>query len=491
MDVIAVILAVLYVTLLVLLLLQTVMIVLTNDKTITLRNGILIILCLSCFLRSLFWIKISLVVNVPTTIMLILYFIPIWLNVFGISLLTVFYFETWLSAAKSTKPLKLMLKPLHICLTLNFIFLIFIISIVIVISQNSNYSNIITSVYEGYAAFLDIILALALCILGYNFYFSYAKKATKVLPRSLTTFYIINCLVTLTYFIRGIVSVVIAFQVPLPFNVSVNFSETHDPTTDSVLVFYLLLEWFPISCIVFLLWRRVYFKTTTSNESIEKLLLPSTSIDDEAQISINYNNNLNVMSDAEAVSLVYGNSSYISSYNIDGTDDDDATEYDSVIYPNDNNINNIIENSFTSIETSPTIKNVTTGGSRTSYVGRTPPPKHLTSAPKPAALDFFMNPGFFGSRSSPFAIANGNISRESSPSLSQISPVSNSSLSAYDSLLSKYNPPKLGNSIHSHLIVGQPLVNDRDTSKLFIAATRDSLSSNNDRELLDLSSSNT
>jgi hypothetical protein len=255
--------------------------------------------------------------------MLILYFIPIWLNVFGISLLTVFYYETWISAAKSTKPLKLMLKPLHVCLALNFVFLIFAICIVIVISQNSNYSNIVTSMYEGYAAIIDILLSAALCILGYNFYFSYAKKATKVLPRSLTTFYIINCLVTLTYFIRGLLSIVIALQIPLPFNVSVNFSKTHDPTTSSVLLFYLLLEWFPVSCIVFLLWRRVYFKTTT-NESIEKLLLSSTSLDDEAQILINYNE-INAISDVEAVSLIYGNSSYVSTYNIGETDDDDTT----------------------------------------------------------------------------------------------------------------------------------------------------------------------
>jgi hypothetical protein len=134
--------------------------------------------------------------------MLILYFIPIWGNVFAISLLTVFYLETWLSA-KSSKPIKLILTPIQICLTLNFIFFIIAVSIITVISQKSNYSNVMTSIYEGYAAFLDLFLAFSLCILGYNFYMDFLQKGTKVLlPKNITTFYIINCLVTLTYFVR-------------------------------------------------------------------------------------------------------------------------------------------------------------------------------------------------------------------------------------------------------------------------------------------------
>jgi len=206
-DIVAIILATLYVLLLLLITLQIIMIIGSNDKIVTIRNAILIILCLSCLFRSILWIAISTTINITlaisTTIMLILYFIPIWLNVFGISLLTVFYFETWISAAKSSKPIKLMLTPIQICLTLNCIFFIIAVSIISVISQKSDYSTVMTSVYEGYAAFLDISLALSLCILGYNFYIDFSQKATKVLlPTKITTFYIINCLVTLTYFVR-------------------------------------------------------------------------------------------------------------------------------------------------------------------------------------------------------------------------------------------------------------------------------------------------
>ena len=96
-----------------------------------------------------------------------------------------------------------MLTPIQICLTLNFIFFIIAVSIITVISQKSNYSNVMTSIYEGYAAFLDLFLAFSLCILGYNFYMDFLQKGTKVLlPKNITTFYIINCLVTLTYFVR-------------------------------------------------------------------------------------------------------------------------------------------------------------------------------------------------------------------------------------------------------------------------------------------------
>ena len=269
---------------------------------------------------------------------------------------------------------------------------------------------------------------------------------------------------------------IIALQVQLPFSVSVDFSEYHDPTTSTALVFYLFLEWFPISCIVFLLWRRIYFKSN-QNETIEKLLHSSTSVDDENQISINYNE---ALSDAEAVSFVYGSSSYISSYNLVGTDND---EYDSVIYPtNDENAAHSNEHDENIIDNSPVSeRSIQTRGSRTTYVGHTPPPKHFssftsvnTSAPKPAALDFIF-------RSSPFAITS-SVSRESSPSL-QISPASNSSLSAYDSLLSKYQPPKLGQSTLSHLHVGAPFVNERDTSKILNSYTsRDSLNSNTDQD---------
>ena len=268
---------------------------------------------------------------------------------------------------------------------------------------------------------------------------------------------------------------IIALQIQLPFDVSVDFSEYHEPTTSTALIFYLFLEWFPISCIVFLLWRRIYFKTNP-NESIEKLLLSSTSIDDESQISINYNE----VSDAEAINLyvssynLVGSFSYISSYNLVGTDND---EYDSVIYPTNNDDaahaseddNNIINNSPVSE------RSIQTRGSRTTYVGNTPPPKHFNSAPKPAALDFIFR------KTSPFAITSSD-SRESSPSL-QISPASNASLSAYDSLLSKYQPPKLGQSTLSHLHVGAPFVNERDPSKVLNSYTsRDSLNSNTDQD---------
>jgi len=207
------------------------------------------------------------------------------------------------------------------------------------------------------------------------------------------------------------------------------------------------------------------------------LLLSATSIDDESQISINYNE----VSDAEAINLyissynLVGSSSYISSYNLVGTDND---EYDSVIYPTNNDNaahaheddNNILDNSPVSE------RSIQTRGSRTSYVGHTPPPKHFhtSSAPKPAALDFIF-------RASPLAITS-SVSRESSPSL-QISPASNSSLSAYDSLLSKYQPPKLGQSTLSHLHVGAPFVNERDPSKVPNSYTsRDSLNSNTDQD---------
>lgn len=381
--------------------------------------------------------------------MLILYFIPIWLNVFALSLLSVFYLETWISSA-----LKFKFKTIYICLVLNFIFLIIAIIIIIFISQKSNHSDVMVSIYEGYAAFLDISLSALLFGLGYNFYItSNKKKSTKLLPvKKLSTFHIINCLISTTYLIRGIFSLIIALQIQLPFNVSVDFSEYHDPTSSSVLFFFLLLEYFPVSLIVYLLWRRVYFQSNP-NEAIEKLL----AVDDE-NVFVAYNIN-EELSDAEAVNLAYENS-YISSYNLIENDDNDV--YDSVIYPNDSD-NNILNLSPMSERSNQT--------NRTSFVGNTPPPKHFANL-KPAALDFL----FISSRTSPFAITNTISDRENSPSL-QISPASTSSFTAYENVLSRYTPPILGSIPPSHLHGG--VINDRDVNKLLNTTytTRDSLNS--------------
>jgi hypothetical protein len=113
------------------------------------------------------------------------------------------------------------------------------------------------------------------------------------------------------------------------------------------------------------------------------------------------------------------------------------------------------------------------------HVGYTPPPKKITNN-KPGTIDFFTNTSLFV-RTSPFAIISN--SRESSPSLSlqQASPASNS----YEYiLLSKYTPPRLGDSIKSHLHTGNPIISDRDITKLYnqeSLVSRDSISSESEK----------
>jgi len=355
-----------------------------------------------------------------------------------------------------------------------------ILIIISVISQNSNHSIILTSIYEGYGSILDFILSSALLILGFKFYNNYGKKTTTttILPRSLSTFYIINCFVTIIYFIRGILSFLIALKISLPFNVSIDFSENHNNTSLSVFLFFLILEWLPITSILFLLWRKVNFKSNYSNDNIEKLLTPiSNSIDEESHIRINYND-INEVSDAEAFSLIYGNenSTYSSSYNLVNESDVENT-YNSVFCENEETL--IDEDTFETLQVkkSPQIYN-----NRIMHVGYTPPPQKITNNNKPGTIDFFMNPSLFV-RTSPFAIISN--SRESSPSLSlqQASPASNS----HDYvLLSKYTPPKLGDTKKSNLHNGNPIISDRDVTKVLSMyqeslISRDSISSESEK----------
>lgn len=77
-------------------------------KLRTIRNGIIFILTLASLLRIIFWCKVVTPSYSPNQLIMVIYFLPVWMDFAGLSLLAVFYAETLLSGSDKYKQYKVL-----------------------------------------------------------------------------------------------------------------------------------------------------------------------------------------------------------------------------------------------------------------------------------------------------------------------------------------------------------------------------------------------
>jgi hypothetical protein len=234
----------------------------TRNKVTTIRNAIILFLTFSALLRIFFWVKVSLPTELSPEIIMIIYYLPVWLDFAGLSLLAVFYAETLLKASPN---LNLSYKnyPLRICIFFNSIFLGVCLTIGILITDDDvdpSMQKFVNSLFSIYASFLDFLLSTMLSYFGYKFYTNYSNKnlTTRILPRSLKTFASINWYIVIAYIVRGFFTIAVGQTKLIPITQgSVVYEGSHQVTGVGIMCFYLVTEWTPSILVIFLLWRRV------------------------------------------------------------------------------------------------------------------------------------------------------------------------------------------------------------------------------------------
>ena len=118
----------------------------------------------------------------------------------------------------------------------------------------------IATCFSVYAAFLDFLLSGLLGFLGHKFYDSYThrKISLRILPRSIKTFALINWYVVFAYVARGLFTAAVGSERMIPVSEGeINYNGHHRVTAITILFFFIVTEWLPSVCILFLLWRRI------------------------------------------------------------------------------------------------------------------------------------------------------------------------------------------------------------------------------------------
>jgi hypothetical protein len=241
-------------------------------KLRTIRNGIIFILTFSALLRIIFWCKVATPSFSPNQLIMVIYFLPVWMDFAGLSLLAVFYAETLLGGSDKYKQYKYY--PIKLCAFVNFIF--FLLSLLISVLLNDKATSAstkesIATCFSVYAAFLDFLLSGLLGFLGYKFYDSYThrKISLRILPRSIKTFALINWYVVFAYVMRGLFTAAVGSERMIPVSEGeINYNGHHRVTAVTILFFFIIPEWLPCECILFLLWRRILPKHFKRNYKI-------------------------------------------------------------------------------------------------------------------------------------------------------------------------------------------------------------------------------
>eukprot|EP01040_Poterioochromonas_malhamensis_P008945 gene8944-9684_t len=206
-------------------------------------------------MRITFWIKVMIPTVIDSTLMMLLFYLPVWLNFTGISLLCVFYANTIFEDKYGHW-------PKYICIVLNIIFGILNITIGSLVesaSTNQDAHVVMYDCYIYYAVFIDALIALLVGFLGYYFVYDHHYHSYRhwvLLPRSIETFSIINWLIVFCFFIRSIF--VFVFSLPVikqSASTEIQFNGNHPVTSVLMLFFFLITEWVPNSSMLYLLWK--------------------------------------------------------------------------------------------------------------------------------------------------------------------------------------------------------------------------------------------
>lgn len=254
-DYIAFLLLLLYSLLFLFELRQFIQIFYLKNKKINYRNGIIFALILSAALRIIFWTKVMIPTEASGPVMMTIFYLPVWLNFAGISLLCVFYANTIYEERYGSW-------PKYICIVLNVIFFILDITIGALIdtaTTGQSENIVIYRCYIYYAVFIDAFIACLVGYFGYNFVYDnnyHSYRHWILLPRSIETFAVINWLIVACFFIRSVFVFVFSLpQVKRSAHTEIEFNGEHGVTPLLMLFFFLITEWVPNSAMLYLLWK--------------------------------------------------------------------------------------------------------------------------------------------------------------------------------------------------------------------------------------------
>jgi hypothetical protein len=206
-------------------------------------------------LRTIFWIKVCVPNTVSNTLMMIIFYLPVWLNFCGISMLCVFYANTIYEDRYGSW-------PKIICIVLNIIFFTLNVTIgCLVDSPTTNQSEHrrIYLCYIYYAVAIDALIALLVGYFGYHFVYDnnyHSYRHWILLPRSIETFSFINWLIVACFFTRSIFVFLSSIpKVKDTVHTDISFNGDHPVSSIVMLLFFLITEWVPNSAMLYLLWK--------------------------------------------------------------------------------------------------------------------------------------------------------------------------------------------------------------------------------------------
>ena len=228
----------------------------SRNKSLSIRNGIVALLTLAAFVRIIFWVKTCVPGSLNDEFMMIIFFMPLWLNFCGLSLLVVFYAEA-VYGGKSKWPMRLCALGNIVLLVLNIIIASGIASELKENTKDPSDSDLAFAAASTlYSSSLDFILAILLFIYGYRFQ-SLCNESGNALttwtPNSVSIFESINWMLIIVYIFRGIAAAVIAQHPDVLGEVAYNGN--HEPTRGSVCIFFFITEILPSFCVILMLWR--------------------------------------------------------------------------------------------------------------------------------------------------------------------------------------------------------------------------------------------
>lgn len=189
----------------------------------------------------------------PDALLMVIYFLPVWLNFAAISLLSVFYANAMLDGYYQDFPWK-------ICLIMNIIFLILNVTIATLLESTNvseNQNKVFYDVYVIYAIFLDILTACIIGYFGYQFIYNNQSRKNWLLPRSNKQFAVVNWLIVFCFLTRSLlVGLLSSNIIEQRSNATLIFNGEHTPTSVTILGFYFVTEWLPDVSLIYLLWRK-------------------------------------------------------------------------------------------------------------------------------------------------------------------------------------------------------------------------------------------
>jgi len=186
--------------------------------------------------------------------MLLMFFLPLWLNFAGLSLLAVFYTEAVYGGKTPW--------PMRIYFLFNLVMLVLDVTIATGTAKyvdeaaDDDGSFRFSAFSIIYSSTLDFLLAALLCYYGIQFQIlcnETGNALTTWTPNSVTIFESINWMLIVIYIFRGIAAAVISRHPEVMGQIE--FNGEHDPTRATVLIFFFVTEVLPSLCVMLMLWR--------------------------------------------------------------------------------------------------------------------------------------------------------------------------------------------------------------------------------------------